>query len=60
MHFMFSIILVQYYELVGWLVGWYYDISTFVGLCYAEFTLTIMISDYIQYNYLYSQSLDNP
>ena len=33
----------------GWLVGWFYIMSNLVGLFYAEVSLTIMISSYIQY-----------
>ena len=41
--------------MVGWLVGWIYDISVFVGLFYAEVSLTVMIFNFIQFKNLSSQ-----
>ena len=35
--------------IIGWLVGWFYCMSTLIGLFYAEVSLIIMIFDYIWY-----------
>ena len=35
---------------VGWLAGWFYDVSANVGLFHAEVNLTIMISSFTQHD----------
>ena len=32
-----------------WLVGWFYCMSTLIGLFYAQVSLTFMVSNYLQY-----------
>ena len=47
------------YSMYKWyiiLVGWFYSMSTLVGLFYTKVSLMIMDSNYIQYKNLSSQS----